>query len=162
MNSRTLVMGLGNRIMTDDGAGLVALDRFRARYRTPPTVEYLDGGTLGLDLLCYMEGFENILIADCLTSGREPGEVVRVEADRIETTFERCLSPHQMGLRDLIGVLRLQGRLPPRMTVVGIEGHDLDVGEALSPPVEAAMERAVDMMADVLGSWGVELDAAEG
>lgn len=150
-------MGLGNRVMTDDAAGLVALELLRSGFELPDTVDLLDGGTLGLDLLYYMEGYGRILIADCLASGRPAGEVVRVEGEEIETVFERCLSPHQMGLKDLIAVLRLQGRMPGKMTVVGIEGGDVDLGTELSAPVAAAMVPAVEEMAAVLGEWGVKV-----
>ena len=154
-SGRILVMGLGNRVMTDDAAGLVALEQLRGGYELPETVDLLDGGTLGLDLLGYMEGYGRILIADCLASGRPAGKVVRVEGEEIETVFERCLSPHQMGLKDLIAVLRLQGRMPGEMTVIGVEGRDIDLGLELSEPVAAAMGKVVGEMVAVLGEWGV-------
>jgi hydrogenase maturation protease len=123
-------------------------------------VDFLDGGTLGLDLLGYMEGYGRILIADCLLRrGSVPGAVLRVEAEEVEAVFQNCLSPHQMGLKDLLAVLSLQGRLPECLTVVGVEGKEIGLGTELSPEVEAAIPAMTELMADVLRAWGHEVSA---
>lgn len=140
--------------MIDDGVGIEALRAFQETYELPEGVEVLEGGTLGLDLLVYMEGCREILIADCVTAGHPPGTLLRVEREDVAATFARCLSPHQMGLKDLISVLELQGRLPERLTVLGVEPADLEVGEHLSEPVRRAVPRLVAAMAEVLTEWG--------
>lgn len=142
--------------MTDDAAGIEALDAFRAAYDVPGDVDLLDGGTLGLDLLVHMEGYGGILVADCVTAGREPGTVVRIEGEDVPAAFSRVVSPHQMGLKDLISVLELQGRLPKRLTVVGVEPESLEMGLELSAPVRRSLPKLVGAMAEVLGEWGIE------
>ena len=141
--------------MTDDAVGLEALIAFQDSYRVPDGVDMLDGGTLGLDLLPRMEGYRNILIADCVTVGQSPGTLLQVEGEDVSITFSRCLSPHQMGLKDLIAVLELQGRLPERLTVLGVEPESIELGEQLSATVAATLPRLVDAMARVLGEWGL-------
>ena len=153
-----MILGLGNRVMTDDSAGLVALDLFLERYKLPPDVDTLDGGTLGLELLSYMEGYGAILITDCVMRGCDPGTLLLVEEGEIETIFERALSPHQMGIKDLIAILRLQGRVPGRMVVVGVEGASIAIGIELTPLVAGAMDGFVEMMVRVLAGWGVEVE----
>ena len=108
-----------------------------------------------MDLLPYMEGYRNILIADCVTVGHPPGTVLQVEGEDVSTTFSNCLSPHQMGLKDLIAVLELQGRLPERLTVLGVEPESIELGLQLSATVAATLPRLVDAMARVLGEWGL-------
>lgn len=154
-SDRTLVLGLGNRVMTDDAAGLVALERFRERFAARQDVDCLDGGTLGLDLLAYIEGYGRVLISDCLMRrGEKPGAVLKVEAEDVEAVFQTCLSPHQMGLKDLIAVLHLLQRMPERLTVVGVEGKEIGIGTELSPEVEGAIPEMVELMAEVLRAWG--------
>ena len=150
-----MIIGLGNRLMTDDAVGLDALTAFQRCFVVPDGVDLLDGGTLGLDLLPYMEGYRNILIADCVTVGKPPGTLLQVEGEDVVTTFANCLSPHQMGLKDLISVLELQGRLPERLTVLGVEPESIEVGEQLTTTVAAALPRLVEAMARVLGEWGL-------
>ena len=149
-----MIIGLGNRLMTDDAVGLDALTAFQDLYQVPEAADVLDGGTLGLDLLPHMEGYRNILIADCVTVGNPPGTLLQVEGEDVVTTFSDCLSPHQMGLKDLISVLELQGRLPERLTVLGVEPESIEVGEQLSATVAETLPRLVDAMADVLAGWG--------
>lgn len=156
MPVKTLVMGLGNRVMTDDSVGLFALESFKDRYDLPENADFFDGGTLGLELLSYMEGYGNVLIADCVVGMGNPGDVVRVDRKDVAVVFERCLSPHQMGLRDIIAILELQQRVPDKLIVVGIVGSLIDVGTEPSPEVAASIPQAVDTMVDVLRSWGVE------
>lgn len=156
MEVKTLVMGLGNRVMTDDSVGLFALESFKERYDLPENAELFDGGTLGLELLTYMEGYGNVLIADCVVGMGNPGDVVRVEGKDVHAVFERCLSPHQMGLKDIIAILELQQRMPENLTVVGIVGSEIDVGTEPTPTVAAAVPKAVEAMAGILRSWGVE------
>jgi len=116
-----LIIGLGNRLMTDDAVGLEALPAFAARYAVPDGVDVIDGGTLGLDLLVHMEGYPRVLVVDCVTAGHAPGTLLRVEGEDVPRVFSQCLSPHQMGLKDLVAVLELQGRMPERLTVLGVE-----------------------------------------
>jgi hydrogenase maturation protease len=141
--------------MTDDAVGLEALAAFQQRYTVPGGVDLLDGGTLGLDLLPHMEGYRNILIADCVTVGHPAGTLLQVEGADVSTTFANCLSPHQMGLKDLIAVLELQGRLPENLTVLGVEPESIELGETLSATVAASLPRLIEAMARVLGGWGV-------
>jgi len=160
MTEKTLVMGLGNRVMTDDAVGLFALEAFGEAYELGENADLFDGGTLGLELLAYMEGYDNVLIADCIVGRGGPGEVVRVDKEDVAIVFERCLSPHQMGLKDIIAILELQQRTPKRLTVVGINGGQIDVGTEPTSAVAAAIPEAVAMMASILESWGVELKPA--
>ncbi len=157
-SNRTLVLGLGNRVMTDDSAGLFALEQFKDKFDLPQGVDLMDGGTLGLDLLYYIEDYDSVLIADCVMVGQEPGTVVKVESEDIPTFFARALSPHQMGIKDLVSVLDLQGRMPEPLAVVGVQGVSIELGTEPVAVVMAAIPRMVDAMAELLRSWGHEIN----
>ena len=159
---RTLVLGVGNRIMTDDAVGLEALAALERGYRLPAAVDLVDGGTLGLDLLVHIEGYPRVLVLDCVMLGREPGTVVRVERDEIPAVLGRCLSPHQVGLQDLLGVLQLLDRTPERLTVIGVEPERIDPGLDLSAPVRAALPRMLEAAAGVLREWGLPVGRRPG
>lgn len=148
--------------MSDDGLGLEVLRRLEETCRLPEGVDLLDGGTLGLDLLAHVEGYGGLLVADCVTRSGAPGTVYRIPREDVEATFEGCLSPHQVGLQDLISILELQGRLPGRLTVIGVEPESLEVGLGLSPSVQASVDEAVRCLVDELASWGVAVEAVGG
>jgi len=151
-----LIIGLGNRLMTDDAVGLEALRAFAERYEVPEEVDLMDGGTLGLDLLVHMEGYPRILVADCVTAGHEPGTLLRVEGADVPRVFSQCLSVHQMGLKDLVAVMELQGRMPEEMAVLGVEPEGIGMGLELSEPVRKTLPRLVEAMAEALRQWGIE------
>ncbi|GAB4262299.1 MAG: HyaD/HybD family hydrogenase maturation endopeptidase [Deferrisomatales bacterium] len=154
---RTLVLGVGNRLMSDDAVGLEALEAFRAAYELPPGVEVLDGGTGGLDLLGHLEGCAHVLVVDCVSTGAEPGALLRVEAHDVPRVFSRSLSPHQMGLPDLLAALELTGRLPERLVVLGVEPARVDLGLELTEPVARRLPALVEAMAAELAAWGVAI-----
>jgi hydrogenase maturation protease len=106
----TLVLGIGNLVMSDDGIGVRVVQELATRYRFPADVGILDGGTLGLDLLPHLEGVERLLIVDAVTTDDGPGCLVRLSGDEIPVVFATKLSPHQMGLQDLLAVARHPSR----------------------------------------------------
>lgn len=141
--------------MSDDGVGVQIVQRLEAEYAFPPGVTLLDGGTLGLDLLPHLEGVERLLIIDAMETGGPPGTIARLSEDEIPIAFETRLSPHQMGLKDLLAVSLLQGIKPPEMVLIGIQPANIELGMELSPPVAERFETLLEMTLEELGRWGI-------
>ncbi|MDD3294236.1 MAG: HyaD/HybD family hydrogenase maturation endopeptidase [Geobacteraceae bacterium] len=141
--------------MGDDGSGVRAVQRLAAGYSFPPGVRLLDGGTLGLDLLPFLEGLDRLLIIDAVETGGPPGTITRLTGEMIPVAFETRLSPHQMGLRDLLAVSDLLGNRPPAMTLLGVQPETIEPGTDLSPPVESALDTLVEMALRELRGWGI-------
>ena len=150
-----LVLGIGNLIMADDGIGVKVVQRLQQDYRFPPEVTILDGGTLGLDLLPFLEGVERLLMVDAVETGWEPGTVVRLEGEELPVALKTKLSPHQVGLQDLLAVAELQGFSPKDMVLWGVQPAVLDMGMDLSSPVAAQMDTLVDRVLAELAGWGI-------
>jgi hydrogenase maturation protease len=140
--------------MGDDGAGLEAVRGLQQAYLLPSGADVFEGGTLGLGLLDRVDGYDQVLVADCAACGGEPGEVVRLGAGEVEAAFSRCLSPHELGLNDLLAALELLGRRPPRLTVIGIEPERIDLGLGLSEVVRRGLPEMVEALARELQLWG--------
>ena len=141
---RVLVLGLGNPLLGDDGAGLRMLEGIQAQGPWPANVRLVDGGTWGMSLLPDIMDTDRLLVLDAVRTGREPGAVVRGEDDAVPRWYSHPVSPHQVDLREVLGAAELLGALPSPLVVVGIEPEstdDLYVG--LTPAVEAAIEKAV-------------------
>jgi len=141
--------------MTDDGVGVRVVQSLSEGYVFPSEVTILDGGTLGLDLLTHLEGVERLLIIDAMETGGPPGTIVRMTGEEIPMVFETKLSPHQMGLKDLLAVSVLRGITPPEMVLLGIQPGNIELGVDLTPPVEAQLDTLVDMALRELENWGV-------
>lgn len=152
-----LVLGLGNTIMTDDGFGVRAIESLSSRYRFRGEVKLLDGGTLGLDLLPHLEEVESLLIVDALDMRDEPGKVFRIEGEEVPRAFASKLSVHQMGLQDLLAVAELQGHVPKRLVVWGVQPECIEMGTDLTPVVAAALPTVEEGVVAELRNWGVEV-----
>lgn len=142
----TLIMGLGNTIMTDDGIGPKVIGLLQRDGRVPAEVTLLDGGTLGLDLLPHLEGVERLIIVDAVETGNPPGSLVRLAGDEVPDALETKLSPHQMGLKDLLAVARLMDCLPREVVLIGVQPGSLELGTELTPDVAARLPELRDMV----------------
>lgn len=142
--------------MTDDGVGVRVVQRLADGYAFPPEVTVMDGGTLGLDLLSHLEGVDRLLIIDAMETGGPPGTIVRMTGEEIPIAFESKLSPHQMGLKDLLAVSLLRGVTPPEMVLLGVQPANIELGTDLTPEVEAQLDTLVDKALLELEKWGVK------
>jgi len=154
-NGKTLVLGLGNIIMRDEGLGVRACERLTQCYRLPDDVTVLDGGTLGLDLLPYLEGVTDLLIIDAVNAGAPPGSLVRLENEQIPQTLALKTSMHQVGLQELLAVMALRGQTSPHVVLWGMEPLILEPGLDLSEPVLANLDTLVASVVAELRSWGI-------
>jgi hydrogenase maturation protease len=154
--SQTLVLGLGNILMRDEGVGVRVVERLLERYDFPVGVQVLDGGTLGLDLLPWVEGVDRLLVVDAVDMGAEPGTTTRLEGEEVPVFLGVKISPHQMGLADLLAASRLRGYFPQQLVLWGVQPEVIEVGLELSPLVETQAETLVESVLAELTSWGIE------
>jgi len=149
----TLVLGVGNPLMSDDGVGLRLLEALR-RSSTSDGVEFLDAGTLSLILLPRIAQCRCLLVLDAARLGSPPGAVrVLHGADMDDFLRESSGSVHEVSLRDLLDAARLTESLPKRRALVGVQPGHVGWGEALSEAVEAAVPAAVAQSREVLAGW---------
>lgn len=157
---RTLVLGVGNLLMGDDGLGPAALERLLQEWRLPPEVAWLDGGTGGLALLPEIEGAECILLIDAIDVGATPGSEVVLERGELPRSHGLRLSPHQVGLWDLLALAELRGRLPRQAVVLGLQPDAIMASQGLSDAVAARLPTLIGRIVERLGEWGHELRPA--
>jgi len=153
-----LVLGLGNSIMTDDGFGVKVVNTLSSRYHFHGKISLIDGGTLGLDLLPHLEEVESLLIVDALDMRDKPGSIFRLEGEEVPRAFASKLSVHQMGLQDLLAVAELQGHVPTRLVVWGVQPESIEMGTELTATVESAVEPVVQKVLEELQAWGVAFE----
>lgn len=155
MATRTVVLGIGNTLLGDEGAGVHALHALATRAADLPDIEYLDGGTLGFALAAAIEQTDQLLVLDAAQLNAAPGTVQLFEDDDMDRFLgsRRKASVHEVGLIDLMAMARLAGRFPERRALIGIQPQYLDWAEAPTPAVAAAIPRACDLALEILGRW---------
>jgi len=138
-----LVLGLGNVLCTDDGAGVAAVHRLRERYDAPEGVLVLDGGTLGLSLLPYLRASRRAILVDAIGADAPPGTLVRLTGDDVGPAAATRLSVHQVGVADLLDGARLLGGYPEEICLVGVVPADTGLSVDCTPAVEARLDDLV-------------------
>ncbi len=155
--AETLVLGLGNILLGDEGVGVRVVERLLEQYEFPEGVRVMDGGTLGLDLLPYLEEASRLLVIDAVQARKAPGTLVRMAGDEIPIFLDASkVSPHQEGLQDLLAVAVLKGYLPDEVVFWGAQIEALGVGLELSSAVAAQVDALVDKVLAELARWGVD------
>jgi hydrogenase maturation protease len=151
-----LVLGLGNVLCGDDGLGIVALAMLRSEYEGDG-VRMLDGGTLGLSLLPYLEDATDVVLVDAIGADAPAGSLVRLTGDEVGPAVAQRLSPHQVGVADLFDGARLTGKLPARVILWGVVPDRIELEVALSPPVRASLDDLVARVAQEIAELGYML-----
>lgn len=155
------VLGVGNILLSDEGAGVRAVESLREKYDFPESVELIDGGTMGLDLLPFIEGKDKLLIIDAVTIDKPPGTLIKIEGNDIPKFLSLKLSVHQIGLPDMLSAANLMGILPKDMCLIGIQPKSLETGTELTDELFRCLDAVVEKALDTLRAWGVSVREKE-
>ena len=149
------VLGVGNSLLTDDGAGIHTLERF-ATSNTRDDVFCLDGGTVGLALLDRLSGLNGLIALDAMKLGKRPGTVTVLESDAMDSHLRNQHgSVHELGLSDLMDAMRLRSDLPEMRALIGIEPAEMGWGTQPTPAVVAALPEAASHIHKLLHKWRI-------
>lgn len=144
------VIGIGNVILTDDGIGLAILEKLQDY--PIEGVNYIDGGTSGMELLPDILDADYLLVLDGLKRGT-PGEVHTFIGDQVPRLMTQNLSPHQVGLLDLLNAARLLDQEPEKVAVVGIVAESVALHVGMSDTAQASVGHAVEEAQKILIQW---------
>ncbi len=154
-----LVLGVGNILLSDEGIGVRVVERFPERWAVPETVELVDGGTCGMGLLDIIAERDHVVVVDAVRLNQKPGTMVRYAGAEVPAFFRNRISPHQLGLSDVLAALKLLEREPKGLTLLGVVPLDLQPSLDLSPLIAERREELVDRLAEELRALGVRLTA---
>ncbi len=133
--------------MSDDGLSVHVLERLQADNLIPDNIQMIDGGTCGLDLLQYLEGVSNLIIIDAIkTRDGIPGSIIRLDGDKIPAYLSLKISPHDIGLPDLLATAKLRDLFPEKIVVFGIQPASLELGIELSPEVASKVDALIELI----------------
>jgi hydrogenase maturation protease len=154
-----LVLGLGNAPSGDDGLGTILLEEVAKQYRyAGGFVEFVNGGTQGLDLLGQIAGRQAIVVLDALATGSRPGTVSVLEGSEVlRYATGDSAAVHPGDAHELLATAAFLGDLPEHFYVVGVQPGDLHQGADLSRPVRKSLQQAVAQAQKIIDGWLVEL-----
>jgi hydrogenase maturation protease len=150
----TLILGIGNTLLTDEGAGIHALNMLQEDYFDYAHLTFLDGGTLSFTLAAWIEDCDNLIVFDATQLGQPAGTVrsfVGEKMDEFLGTSKR--SAHEVGLLDLMDIARITEHLPQKRALIGIQPEQMGWGMQPTPVVQKALSLAVDTSKELIEKW---------
>lgn len=154
-----LVLGVGNNLLGDDGAGVRAVRDLRIGGPRAACVRLLDGGTLSFALLEAIESTPALIAVDAAQLGAAPGTVQvfrQAEMDGFLRGCRHARSVHELSLAELLDMARLTGRVPAWRALVGIQPQCIAPGNELTPAVRAALDTARMHIRALIEHWSIE------
>lgn len=154
MSPTTLILGLGNILMTDEAVGAEVIRRLEAETSPDASLQFIDGGTLSFTLAAPIGDCPRLIVVDAAAMGDVPGSVRVFEGEAMDRQLRaHAKSVHEVSLSDLMDMARLTDTLPMRRALVGIEPELIGWGERLTPAVEAAVPVAIAKIRELLAGW---------
>jgi len=154
VGQRRVVLGLGNTLNTDEGLGVHALTLLQRETGVRTSVEFLDGGTLGLNLLPLIEETSHLLLLDAVNAGGDPGSVVELSKEQIPLFAGVKLSQHQLTFQEVLGLAFVRGKFPEHLHLIGVQPADISIGVGMSDAVLRVLPDVLKRAERILTEWG--------
>lgn len=152
---KTLILGIGNILLRDEGAGIHALNHLRAHLAERDDVSLLDGGTLSFALAGAIEDAARLIVIDAAQLDAAPGASQVFEGEAMDAFIggNRRMSVHEVSLIDLLAIAHLTDHLPRQRALIGIQPGEIDWGESPSPAVAATLPQVCDQALQLIEAW---------
>ncbi|HDD36144.1 MAG: hydrogenase maturation protease [Archaeoglobaceae archaeon] len=151
--SKILVLGIGNILLRDEGIGIKVIEELK-KLELPKNVELLDGATLGLSILNFLEKYDKVIVVDAVKGGNEPGTIYKFDLYEFIDDFNFPLTLSSMHDFDFIYAVKKIGRefykLPEKIIVIGVEPENIDLGLELSEKIKKVIPKVVKAVVEEL------------
>jgi hydrogenase maturation protease len=151
----TLVLGIGNTLLTDEGVGIHVLQALFDGAALPEGVNLLDGGTLSFTLVGPIQESDALIVVDAANIQGEPGQWQLLEGQAMDSFLlgNRKSTVHEVGLTDLRAIALLAGHWPSKRALLAIQPQTVDWGEQPTPVVAAAIPAVAAAIRKLLVDW---------
>jgi len=147
------ILGVGNLLLGDEGFGVHVIERLQEQCRFPENVELLDGGTAGIMLAPFMEDKDILFVIDVVNLAEEPGTIHVYENKDVRAgNIQTRMSPHQVGLLEILDLCRLRGKAPQRIEMITVVPADLSTKIGLSEPLTLAVDMVIALLFERLAT----------
>ncbi len=159
---KTLIFGAGNLLLTDEGFGVHFVNYLQQHYRFGGDVELYDGGTLGIMVTHKLEEADRVYIVDIIDAAGEAGEIFRYEKE--EFMLGRLpvkMSPHQIGIQEVLTLTDFRDRCPERVTLFGIIPRSYEAGVELSSLLAGKLPGLAELVVAELEAAGHRVERVD-
>lgn len=156
---RTILMGIGNILMQDEGIGVHTIRAIEKMYSFNPAIEIIDAGTLGLEILYMLQdGVDNLIVVDAVMGGKPPGTTYIFRNNDVKKYyFKNKLSAHEVGFSEVLALLEIIGKpIKENLILVGVEPFSFEVSLELHEMTAPKIEDLIKIVLEELRNIGVE------
>ncbi len=147
MKKPTIVLGLGNPLMSDEGIGVYLVNRLSELSEKYPEADFIDAGTGGLNMLHLFKDREKVVFIDCANMEDEPGKIRKFTPEQVKSVKQLAhRSLHEQDLLKIIDMARKLDRCPSEIVIFGIQPKNVSLGQTLSNELERKMDDYVNMI----------------
>ena len=151
---RMVVLGVGNTLRADEGIGVRVVVALERDYALPAGVTAIDAGTSSMEMLEDLSHLDFLLVVDAIVAGKPPGTLVRLTGDEVPVFFRRNLSPHGIGLSDVLAALEFMGTEPRETVIIGVQPLSLELSTELTPTIAQRLPELVAQVVAELSARG--------
>ena len=155
-----LILGIGNILLKDEGVGVHTI-RKMMDMDLPSDIELMDGGTMGMNLLFYIEGRKKVIVIDTIIAGEPPGTIYRFTDENLAYNKPMLRSAHGVDFTDVIKTSKMLGTKPDDIVFIGIEPESLDEGLEMTPTIEKRVPTLIKMVMRELEKQGARGQGVE-
>ncbi len=151
------ILGVGNVLEKDDGVAIYATSYLERNYTFSPSVDILNGGVEGVNLLNLFMEYRYILLLDAIEIDDEAGSVYHIPSDELTGYGLNSGGAHEMGVIQCFDILELMGKEIPKSSVLGIVPKEIDVFIGLSEVIAEKFNEYVQTTLKILNDLGVDV-----
>ncbi len=137
-----LVLGIGNILLRDEGVGVRVIEALGS-HELPVSVERVDGGTAGADLVDLLADRRKVIVVDAIEAGEAPGTILRLAPDDLLPDPGKMVSLHQLGIIESLHMASILGCSPREVVIIAIQPKTIGPGLDLTAELQATLPRAV-------------------
>ena len=153
---KSIVIGVGNTLFKDDGIGVYTAWFLKNNYTFSPHLEILDGGTMGLNLIGYLQEYDRVILLDTLSIDAKPGQLYRIPAEEFHGLGAQRNTAHEVEIIQMLEAGELYG-LKASVTILGIVPEDItSVSIGLSSSLEREFGSYLQLVLDEITSLGIK------
>ena len=135
---KPLILGVGNILLSDEGVGVRVVQELEKRPEIQPHFDVIDGGTC---------------------ANKQPGEIIVLHDEQVPTCFSRKISPHQLGICDVLSAMKLTDEFPKHLCLIGIQPESLESGIGLTETIQNVLPKVFETLNQVIAEYGLNLDS---
>lgn len=153
------IFGIGNLLLEDEGFGVHVIQYLEENYTFPENVELQDVGTAGIYMAPLIEECDPIYVVDVVDLQGEPGSFHFFTLDDVKSgKFSTRMSPHQLGMLEIIEICKLRDAAPEHVEFFTIIPHSLGETMELSEVASLRLQEVAEMLLDRLTESGVKFE----